>query len=1077
MSGFVNFFPLHIFPPGGLASSVVTTVWVGVFVVALFNLRFGWVMSGLIVPGYLVPLLLIKPVAVLIVVVEGTLTYALVWAYSEWFAQRTGMSRFFGRDRFFALVLVSIAVRILSDGWALPWLGEYLNQQAGWEFDYQNNLHSFGLIIAALVANNFWKTGFVRGAWSMLVTCFLTWLIVRYGLMELTNFSLSSIGFLYEDIASSFLASPKSYIILMLTAYLASRMNLHYGWDFSGILIPSLLALQWFEPLKILTSFVEAGIILLLADLVLRAPLFQRITVEGARKVLLFFNLSFLYKILLGHWFAWQWPHLQVSDYYGFGYLLPTLIAIKMHDKKIAARMSVSILQTSLAAALLAAGFGFVLTLLQVQDHLPQQARSIQAGHIQVPELDMSLRQALLLEKQAAYQSLTLAASARKNEQGQNQAYWRAPDARQMQEFARVLRLLQLAGPQISAADLQECAARLRDLHYKLRRSGDILLLTENGTGPRRHYWGSYLINLGARNQFLIEVPLPLDEAGSLEAGLALFADQGARYLAVAGTARQAGEDGRANVLVAANTLYQVFHRQLAGNSTLQVRTADTAEQAGLWLKREVPHDLSLAKLQSALGKLPLYWTAPQGQRLNLQRESIAHGFAQLHMHPAQIQNLLQHVHARAPAWLGTLPPAVAREELEIHDFLFPPRTSIAANGSNAYQTAGSAELIYLDKEVLQPLLKASQSADLSRPQIAAGLQAAQQAAASLGYRVRWLRSPSVQQDFLVLEEVAQGAQRRYWGSYLLRVGASRPYLVQVPRPYFDPNSLEIGAELFQRLQAGAILISGTSPLANQDRSADLLNQNHHANLFNLAAQSFLHSRASQPWLTLQTRAINPHPGQSLSEDQIVLAFANGAEQAQQAGPLGEELVRSLQTQGRRMHLATASAGDAPFNVPLSLQNLYLSSTQNKQLALLWVSPLAAAGLRQESELEAQQIQALHIARRAGDLGQIIKTAQPAAASLPPQLRQHLNAWLQTRDVVRLHAALQAQPQLEFEYLQEASTRRGYLLLWRREGEARRWLAVLNLGASEGSRVLLWEQSQQAQQFIRNNHAWWLARS
>ena len=53
--------PLEIFPQGSLSSSVITTVWVGVFVVAFFNLRFGWVLSGLVVPGYLIPLLLIKP--------------------------------------------------------------------------------------------------------------------------------------------------------------------------------------------------------------------------------------------------------------------------------------------------------------------------------------------------------------------------------------------------------------------------------------------------------------------------------------------------------------------------------------------------------------------------------------------------------------------------------------------------------------------------------------------------------------------------------------------------------------------------------------------------------------------------------------------------------------------------------------------------------------------------------------------------------------------------------------------------------------------------------------------------------
>ncbi|NNF45522.1 MAG: hypothetical protein HKN69_02015, partial [Desulfofustis sp.] len=54
-------FILPIFPAHGLASSVVTTVWIGVWVSCFFNLRLGWVMSGMVVPGYLVPLILVKP--------------------------------------------------------------------------------------------------------------------------------------------------------------------------------------------------------------------------------------------------------------------------------------------------------------------------------------------------------------------------------------------------------------------------------------------------------------------------------------------------------------------------------------------------------------------------------------------------------------------------------------------------------------------------------------------------------------------------------------------------------------------------------------------------------------------------------------------------------------------------------------------------------------------------------------------------------------------------------------------------------------------------------------------------------
>ena len=79
----MSFFPLDIFPETSLASSVITTVWVGVLVVGFFNLRFGWVLSGLVVPGYLVPLLLTKPWSAGIVVLEAIITYLLVHGFSE----------------------------------------------------------------------------------------------------------------------------------------------------------------------------------------------------------------------------------------------------------------------------------------------------------------------------------------------------------------------------------------------------------------------------------------------------------------------------------------------------------------------------------------------------------------------------------------------------------------------------------------------------------------------------------------------------------------------------------------------------------------------------------------------------------------------------------------------------------------------------------------------------------------------------------------------------------------------------------------------------------------------------------
>ena len=120
-------FPLGIFPEGALASSVITTVWVGVFVIGFLNLRFGWVLSGLVVPGYLVPLLIAKPWSAAVILVEASVTYFLVWLFSERLSGGGTWSSLFGRDRFVGLVLFSILVRLVFDVWLLPvlWLGRF----------------------------------------------------------------------------------------------------------------------------------------------------------------------------------------------------------------------------------------------------------------------------------------------------------------------------------------------------------------------------------------------------------------------------------------------------------------------------------------------------------------------------------------------------------------------------------------------------------------------------------------------------------------------------------------------------------------------------------------------------------------------------------------------------------------------------------------------------------------------------------------------------------------------------------------------------------------------------------------
>ncbi|MEM7233514.1 MAG: poly-gamma-glutamate biosynthesis protein PgsC/CapC, partial [Planctomycetota bacterium] len=537
-------FPLEIFPERSLAESVITTVWVGVFVVAYFNLRLGWTFSGLVVPGYLVPLLIAKPASAVVVCIEGVITYFIVRYICERFIRSGSWSSFFGRDRFFALIIASLVVRLVLDGWVLPRVGEFVNSHLDINYDYRNKLSSFGLIIVALIANQFWKTGFVGGLTPFFVTNFGTFLIVRFVLMEFTNFNIGNLEYMYENISASLVASPKAYIILLTCAFVASRMNLLYGWDFNGILIPSLLALEWYNPLTIATTFLEAFVILGLACLVLRLPLLQQTTIEGSRKLLLFFNLSYGYKLVLGH-IQQSVEGLELSDYFGYGYLVPTLMAVKMHDKHIPLRLTRATLQTSLAGAIYASALGFLLTFLPpLGTAAPASAESaLSEESIEVAD---SLADVLREDKLRLYER-------------RGEKEFEVPLAIEIDYFIRGLRELNRYQRRPELENLQAARREFDRIGYELKiLERKYVYLREKDT---TRGWGIYAFHLDPASELVVEIPAPIEEWAVLESGAFLFETFRGKALAIGGAARKLRRDGASDVLRSGKTLYGTFHR------------------------------------------------------------------------------------------------------------------------------------------------------------------------------------------------------------------------------------------------------------------------------------------------------------------------------------------------------------------------------------------------------------------------------------------------------------------------------------------------------------------------------------
>ena len=1051
-------FPLEVFPPGALSGSVITTVWVGVFVVAFFNLRFGWVLSGLVVPGYLAPLLLLKPWAVAVILLEGIVTYGLVWLFSERFSRFGLWSSLFGRDRFFGLILASILVRLTFDGWLLPEVGAWIEAHWAAGFDYRSNLHSFGLVIVALVANQFWKSGVLRGLPPLLIILGLTVLLVRYGLMELTNFGLGGLSYLYEDLAASILASPKAYIILVTTAFLASRMNLYYGWDFNGILIPALLALQWYDPLKILTSFGEAFIILAIASLLLRVPPFRGGTIEGARKLLLFFNVAFLYKMSLG-WGLSAWaPTVKPTDLFAFGYLLSTLLAIRMHDKGIAIRLTRATLQTSLTAVVIASLIGFGLSQIDLSPlAAPQAAQS----ELLIEADDSRPTDRLLADKPALYQARSLAGAK--------------PTPSQMRAFDAALMQLRVANP--SATALATAAEQLASVGYRLERLDQrYLYLYEQ---PQQRGWGRFLIDTQrARDALLIEVPDPLASRDLLAASLRLFEALDGGALAIGGALSPD------NVRDTASSLFQAFHNKIAEENVLALavqRPAPAAaegataapqqasQQAGqqasqLWVKQQLPLALSLPRLEQLSGALEVHWQPPP--RPSRQWRSSVKGFVELELTPQAQRRLASapqtsdraQTDAEPKDALGPIPV-----QGTLSDWMLPRRALMAAQGTDAYQPPTAEQLIFLDDEVLTPLqrlITQGYRAGRWQTEAAAQLRSIAAAADVLGYALVELHDRRRGQRYLILAEMPSDAKRkrRHWGTYCFRLGPAEPLLIQVPRPLLEIKTLELGLLLFEELDARALLISDAHPEANQDLSADLIRGEQQRHLFNLVAEVLMRETSPQPQLNLQVRGMGQRPGEPLPEHDLLLAFADGANQPDQLSALGRSLQDQLSALGWSQSLVDVSRDQAGYQVGGLPQARYLAASENQDLALLWVSPLArtSVGNADEAISDSADFEVLGIKTRVVDLAQLLPPlmtptddAIPAAPALPAAIAKAVLDYLQTDNLLRL-AALQHQwPELSIERILEPARQQPFLLL-RWDG---RPALVANLAPRQGDQT------------------------
>lgn len=340
---------MHLFPESGFDQSATTPVFLGVLVSWFFTESFGWVFAGLVVPGYLATLFLLDPRSAMIDVGEAVLTYGIARLLGEHLSWTGLSSRMFGRERFLLVLIVSVLVRLGLEGVVFA----HFLPHATWAY-------SIGLVVVPLAANACWKTGLLRGALQAGVPTAIVYGLLRYLLVPYTNLSLAGFQLATENIAASFLASPKAYVLLLTGAVLGAVANVRYGWDYNGILLPALLALVVAHPTKLAATLAEVLLLVGVTRALLLVPPVRHWNIEGPRRTVLFFSIDYALRFAFAALVGRSLPGTDLIEVTGFGYLLPTLLAVKISQRNLASLVLLPTVCVAAFAFALGSLLGFV---------------------------------------------------------------------------------------------------------------------------------------------------------------------------------------------------------------------------------------------------------------------------------------------------------------------------------------------------------------------------------------------------------------------------------------------------------------------------------------------------------------------------------------------------------------------------------------------------------------------------------------------------------------------------------------------------------------------------------------------
>lgn len=775
--------------PRGLDQSILLAVMLGMLVMLFLTEMYGWVYVGVVVPGYLTSIMVIQPAAGAAVFLDAVLTYLVARIFAE-VAARTGAgATFFGRERFFLVVLVSVLVRQHTQSWVMPYVLEQASAFVDVPIEVNYGFYSIGLVLVPLTANIMWKLELRRGLFQLVVVLLATYLLLEHVLLANTTMSLSSVEITYENTALDFLGSGKAYVVMLSAGYLAAYFNLRYGWDFSGILVPALLALLWLHPAKLAVTLAESVALFWMLKMIPKLPGFGTFNLEGPRKISLAFTLGIMLKWVVAALVGPRFPAIKVTDLFGFGYLLSSLLAVKMLQRKSVRGVLLPTVFTSIAGFGLGNVLGFILELLipsgvnepPVDREVPPTRRLSQTGRgvaaaaaIRAgssPRADRSHAALVAWDRVWAGIELWL------DEPVQTYQWRVAADAQKLG-----LRIEQVEGV---GGERQAFMILGQDRRLAIHRRWETALLVPGAPGP------------------VIAVPRPATEEPVAELAPRLCLAMACRAILFAGSEPKE-EDGE----VRGPPGYELALSRLEGAPIVELR-ADEQLRPGtvrFHVGGGVPEHVPLDGLWGT--EVVLDWSPPPeflGERPSVE------GIRVMRFHPDDVRAALA----------ADAPPRLRAEDL--YEWVARHYQPDAASKVGLdYVAPSPVEQRFFEDRLVAHALRVA-----TAPRGSLDLDLLSHAAAAIGYGVWEVDRCGAARGCLILAE-AERATEDGWGTVVVRRGGSDALAVEVPRPWKGHGTLHLGTQLWAN-SGGRILVVAGADDGKGDHDPD---PSRHGNLF-----------------------------------------------------------------------------------------------------------------------------------------------------------------------------------------------------------------------------------------------------